>query len=421
MDAIWTPRDFRDLDCRIVVIRLATESIRDKTMPTQNLTDRLLRSISAKATKRAEYHDRALPNFGVRVSESGRCSYFVRYRTHRGERRWKTLGTHPILPLADARKLARATLVEVAKGRDPVLEERMRREAETVEDFAQVYLDRYAKIAKRSWKEDHRQLNRDVLPIIGRLPVAEVRRQDLIRIIDRVADRGAGVQANRTAALLSKFFAFARDRGLIEFSPAQALPRAIPETPRDRVLGADEIRKVWGALEPERPSVASSLRLILLTAQRPGEVLGMRRDDLDGMWWTLRSSATKSGRTHRVPISPVAQEVLEVALSASAEKQPAIYVFPSPRGSGPVRWLSHASARVRKRIPDVPHWTPHDLRRTAATHMAQLGVSRFIIGRILNHADPSVTSVYERHDYAAEKAQALGAWGERVGEILAAD
>ena len=326
-------------------------------MPTQNLTDRLLRSISTKATKRAEYHDRALPNFGVRVSESGRCSYFVRYRTHRGERRWKTRGTHPILPLADARKLARATLVAVAKGRDPVLEERMRREAETVEDFAQVYLDRYAKIAKRSWKEDHRQLNRDVLPIIGRLPVAEVRRQDLIRIIDRVADRGAGVQANRTAALLSKFFAFARDRGLIEFSPAQALPRAIPETPRDRVLGADEIRKVWGALEPERPSVASSLRLVLLTAQRPGEVLGMRRGDLDGMWWTLRSSATKSGRTHRVPISPVAQEVLEVALSASAEKQPAIYVFPSPRGSGPVRWLSHASARVRRRIPYVPHWT----------------------------------------------------------------
>ena len=166
-------------------------------MPTQNLTDRLLRSISAKATKRAEYHDRALPDFGVRVSESGRCSYFVRYRTHRGERRWKTLGTHPILPLGDARKLARATLVEVAKGRDPVLEEHMRREAETVEDFAQVYLDRYAKVVKRSWQEDHRQLNRDVLPIIGRLPVAEVRRQDLIRIIDRVADRGAGVQANR--------------------------------------------------------------------------------------------------------------------------------------------------------------------------------------------------------------------------------
>ena len=101
----------------------------------------------------AGHHDRTLPDFGVRVSESGRCSYFVRYRTHRGERRWKTLGTHPILPLADARKLARATLVEVAKGRDPVLEEHMRREAETVEDFAQVYLDRYAKIAMRSWKE----------------------------------------------------------------------------------------------------------------------------------------------------------------------------------------------------------------------------------------------------------------------------
>lgn len=150
-------------------------------------------------------------------------------------------------------------------------------------------------------------------------------------------------------------------------------------------------------------------------------MLGMRRDDLDGMWWTLRAGATKSSRTHRVPLSPVAQHVLSIALSASRGIAAPVYVFPSPRGDGPVRWLSHASARIRRRIPDVPHWTPHDLRRTAATHMAQLGVSRFIIGRILNHADPSVTSVYERHDYDAEKAEALGAWGERVGQILTAD
>lgn len=390
-------------------------------MPRQNLTDRLLRSLSAKATKRVVYHDKALPDFGVRVSERGRCSYFVRYRTHRGERRWKTLGTHPTLPLADARRMARATLVEAAKGRDPVLEERVRREAETVEDFAKVYLDRYAKPAKRSWKEDHRQLKRDVLPMIGRLPVAEVRRQDLIGIIDRVADRGAGVQANRTAALLSKLFAFARDRGLIELSPAQALPRAAQEVSRDRVLTASEIRKVWRALEPERLGLASSLRLVLLTAQRPGEVLAMRRDDLDGIWWTLPAGATKARRSHRVPLSPVAQQVLKRALSASSGNAMTVHVFPSPRGDGPIRWLSHAGARIRARTPDVPHWTPRDLRRTAATHMAQLGVSRFIIGRILNHADPSITSVYERHDYDAEKAEALAAWGERVEAILKAN
>lgn len=388
-------------------------------MPRQNLTDRLLRSLSAKAAKRIVYHDQALPDFGVRVSESGRCSYFVRYRTHRGERRWKTLGTHPTLPLADARRLARATLVEVAKGRDPVLEERVRREAATVEDFAEVYLDRYAKPGKRSWKEDQRQLKRDVLPMIGRLPVAEVRRQDLIGIIDRVADRGAGVQANRTAALLSKLFAFARDRGLIELSPAQALPRAAKEISRDRVLGIDEIRRVWRALEPERAGLACSLRLVLLTAQRPGEVLGMRRNDLDGTWWTLPAGMTKSRRTHRVPLSALARRVVTEALSAS--RATPVYVFPSPRGEGPVRWLSHASARIRGRIPDVPHWTPRDLRRTAATHMARLGVSRFIIGRILNHSDPSVTAVYERHDYDAEKVEALDAWGRRVEEILTAD
>ena len=390
-------------------------------MPTQNLTDRLLRSLSAKAAKRIVYHDQALPDFGVRVSESGRCSYFVRYRTHRGERRWKTLGMHPTLPLTDARRLARATLVEVAKGRDPVLEERVRREAKTVGDFVKVYLDRYAKPAKLSWKEDHRQLKRDVLPMIGRLPVAEVRRQDLIGILDRVADRGAGVQANRTAALLSKLFAFARDRGLIELSPAQALPRAVKEISRDRVLGADEIRKVWCALEPEAPGLACALRLVLLTAQRPGEVLGMRREDLDGRWWTLRAGATKSRRMHRVPLSPLAQQVVTIALSASRGKAATVYVFPSPRGDGPVRWLSHASARIRGRIPDVPHWTPRDLRRTAATHMAQLGVSRFIIGRILNHADPSITSVYERHDYDSEKAEALDVWGGQVGKILTLD
>jgi integrase len=391
-------------------------------MPTVNLNDRLLRRLAQGAAEgRETYHDAGVPELSVRVTTTGRRTFSVRYRAANGTRRRKTLGVYPNVTLAAARAEARKVLGRVAGGEDPV--ERTKREGATVADFTKVYLDRYAKAKKKTWAEDKRQLARDVLPLIGRMAVTEVRRGDLIRIVDRVADRGAGVQANRTAALLSKFFAFARDRGLIELSPAQALPRPTPERAKDRVLTDDEIRKVWGALDDERPGVAAALRLVLLTAARPGEVLGMRQSELDGEWWTIPAERTKAGRAHRVLLSTFAFEVLHVAIAAAEKKAKAKrvevdYIFPNPRADGSVRWLSHAGARIRENATDVAHWTPHDLRRTAATGMEGLGVSRFVVARILNHADPSVTAVYARHGYDDEKRAALQRWGEHVRAIV---
>jgi integrase len=184
------------------------------------------------------------------------------------------------------------------------------------------------------------------------------------------------------------------------------------------VLTDDEIRLVWYATEQLDPLTAAQLKLHLLTAQRGGEVRTMRWENIDmaSGWWTIPSYIAKNGLGHRVPLSPPAQEILGM-LQTTAGAEP--WVFPSHRRPGqPVLDVRKAIHKVCM-LSEVT-FTPHDLRRTAASHMAGMGIPRLVIGKILNHAEPGVTKVYDRHSYDAEKREALNAWGERVMKLVMA-
>jgi len=377
-------------------------------MSSQNLTVRMVESLKP-GPSRVEYFDRGVRGLALRVSPAGGKSWVLLYRHHRRSRRW-TIGRYPTLSLADARERGRAGLRDVERGQDPAEAKWDANEAVTFAELAAKYVTEHARPRKRSWKDDDRQLRREVLPHWQHRAAREIQRRDARELVHAVALRGAPIAANRLRALLHKLFAFAIEHEIIETNPITHVPRPGVERRRNRVLTAEEIRTLWTRLDDEFPPMAAGFRLRLLTAQRGGEVRALRWADLDlqGAWWTIPGESSKNGLPHRVPLTAPVLEILR-GLRAIARPD-AIYVLEGARGK---RQLSEATARLA-----IPDFRGHDLRRTAASQMASAGVPRLVIGKVLNHAERDVTAVYDRHSYVAEKRAALETWARLLEDII---
>lgn len=396
---------------------------------TEFLTDRRIRSLKAEGDNRAELMDGAVPGLGIRVSPTGRKSWFLRYGPQEARRRI-VLGPYPALSLDAARNKARELVAGVKMSdRDPLAEREAaraaRRQAETAtfEALAAFYLEEHAKRRKRlrGWQEDERKLRVEVLPVWGSRPAAEIRRADVRSLLERIAEERGGVCANRTRALLSKVFSFGIEKERIEANPVYGVKKLYEEKPRERVLTEEELSLLWPFLDRLQPTVAAAWRLILLTAQRPGEVLAMRWRDLErdsrGWWWNLPAELTKTHRAHRVPLSPQALAVVE-ALRPLTESTG--WVLASRADGKRLTWLSHSSARLRE-WSGLDHFTPHDLRRTAATWLGRHGVRPDTIDQLLNHAAGRISRTYNRAGYDAEKRQAVIVLGDLVDGALAGE
>jgi len=265
---------------------------------------------------------------------------------------------------------------------------------------------------------------------LGPLRISEIERRDVIVLVNAVMDRGAPIMANRTLALLRKMFNFAIEQALTESNPCSRIRRPGKERQRDRVLSEVEITTFWHNLPRTRISemVQDILKLILITAQRPGEVAGAAWMEIDHAatqsisptehdsgtsLWTIPAERSKNGLAHRVPLSRLAIQI--IASSANDCR----YLFPSPKDGAKHIRVSSLSHAVRNNFDmlDVEPFTPHDLRRTAASQMAGMGISRLVIARILNHAESGVTAIYDRHSYDNEKMEALDAWAKRIENI----
>jgi integrase len=386
-------------------------------MPKVTFSARGVTSLKIPPKGQIDYFDSKPPGLGLRVPSSGRKTWFIMYRCH-GRLRRLTLGTYPALGLADARAKASTARHAIAQGEDPGQAKYDARRAPTVAKIAAQYIEMHAKIHKRSWRDDDRLLSREVLPALGSRKAYEVNRRDVIALLDRIVERGAPIQANRVLALVRKLYNWAISRDLLEHNPCLQVKPPGKEHHRDRVLTDDEIRLVSHAAEQLDPLITAQLKLRLLTVQRGGEVRTMRWDDIDlaSGWWTIPGHIAKNGLAHRIPLSSQVQDILRTLQTITGEEP---WVFPSYRRPGqPVLDVRKAMHRVS--LLSGVTFTPHDLRRTAASHMTSLGVARLVVGKILNHAEPGVTKVYDRHSYDAEKRQALNAWGERVMELMMA-
>lgn len=348
-----------------------------------------------------------------------------------------TLGRYPKMTVAEAHSEHGKALVALEKGIDPgeveVEKRREDRKAPTVKLLVEEYIEKWAKPRKRSWEKDQSILDRDVVTEWGRRKAKEITRRDVVILLDKIVERGAPIQANRTLAVIRKMFNFALSRDIVTANPCQQVKPPAAERQRDRVLSAAEIKTLWDTLdrvdqksegEGKEASMskgtALALQFQLLTSQRKGEVATAEwaEIDLDGKLWTIPAEKSKNKLPHRVPLSPQAVSLLELVKNESKES---IWLFPSPRGQGKRHILETAidhAARLNQEAIGIDHWVPHDLRRTAASMMTSIGISRLVVSRILNHVESGITAVYDRHSYDVEKRSALDAWGRKLEQIV---
>jgi integrase len=395
------------------------------------LTDSFLRSVQPSGI-RFETWDHGCPGFGIRVGVHGDIAFQYVYRIAGRSRRHK-LGKFPSMSLHEARELYRKAAIAVSAGNDPAEAklklEQAKRTAITVQALCAEFIERYAKVHKRTWLEDERRLARDVVPAIGQMPAKEVSRKDINRLLDTKMDAGSPVSANRLLAVLSKVFSWAVERGEIEASPCTGVKKPAKETSRERVLQHSEIFPLWYALDTGKgigmfPATRRALQVIFLTGQRKGEVLRMRWEHIEytvnGWVWTIPAANSKNGKAHRVPLAIEVMTLLstirptEEALKSGAASK---WCFASPRKPeqhismhAPDHALRDEMQRPESPLHGIARFTPHDLRRTVATGLSVLGHPRLIVQKVLNHTDTSATAVYDRYGYDKEKREALMNW-----------
>jgi len=384
-------------------------------MPRIVFTDRSIRAIQPTPDGTVEYFDtdRRIPGFGLRAFESGRISWFVLYR-YRGRSRRLTLGLFPTLGLANARAKAREALATVLAGDDPAGNKQAHRHAPSFKYLVEQYMERHAKPRKRTWKADERAFRLYAPKDWWTMNAQDIRRADVRDVLDSIVGR-APIQANRVLASFRKLFNFGVSRDLLEQNPCWGIEQPAPARQRDRVLTPNELRQVWQAIEEELDRATAALfKLYLLTAQRGGELRSMAwvEVDFETGWWVVPSGRAKNRLAHRVPLGVMALDLLRGLRETG--NSPWVFATPSDRG---YRETAHkATSRIRQR--SGVDFVPHDLRRTTASYMTSLGISRLVVGKILNHVERGVTAVYDRYSYDREKRAAVDLWTGALSDIV---
>ncbi|MEW9919997.1 tyrosine-type recombinase/integrase [Marimonas sp. MJW-29] len=258
--------------------------------------------------------------------------------------------------------------------------------------------------------------------------IHSITKGDIIDLLDSIVDSGRKTTANRVRSYLSKFFNWCTERGIIDHSPMIGVRAPTKERARDRVLTDDEIRWFWASCERVGPPWEAPAKLMLLTGQRRSEVIDMTEAEIAGDIWRLSAERTKNGRAHEVPLSGPSRDVLDGVLRICGARG---YLH-TTTGNKPVSGLSKARNHLARQMEEVafeevgesieiPHWTFHDLRRTAATGMARLGIPVRVTEAVLNHVSGTgggIVAVYQRHDFADEKREALEKWAEFVTALV---
>jgi integrase len=352
--------------------------------------------------------DPACVGFGARRQRNS-VFFYVRYRLN-GSQVVKSIGRNGSPWTCDtARTEAKRLLGIVASGVDPFAQSLS---SETFGAEVERYLARkQPSIKPRSFIEIVRHLRNYALPL-HKLRLAEIDRRTIAVLLGQVETSSGAVTRNRMRSALSAFFAWTIQEGLTELNPVQGTGKADEGGSRDRVLSPAELRKLWCSLGEDKFS--DVVRLLLLTAQRRTEIgkLAWSEIDFDRKLITLPADRVKNSRSQELPLSRQALAVIE------HQPRTTDFVFGGKKGFQD--WAA-AKATLDQRIGIAP-WRLHDLRRTAATYMAEIGILPHIVEAVLNHVSghkASVAGIYNRAKYADEMRSALQRWADYVDKITA--
>lgn len=386
--------------------------------------------------------DTDLKGFGLRVTPKGAKSYFLEYRMGgRGAPKGRiAIGKHgsPWSP-DTARTKAGELLRKVKEGIDPSVMKRQRSSIAVelaFERYAALFIDRYAKQKQpRSWGQADAALRNHAIPVLKGRPLPDITRREIKGLVERLATTQPPT-ARYLHATLRKLFRWAVDRGDIDRSPMAEMSGPAAPASRDRVLDERELAACWIEAAATESPFGPAVQLLIATGQRRSEVLEMDFAELDmeRATWIIPAERSKNGLAHVVPLNERAMAVLE-ALGARKRRRGLVF---TTTGKTPLSGVSKFKraldagmlGRMTKKAREagfsksevhLPPWRMHDLRRTVATGLQQLGIRFEVTEAVLNHvsgARSGVAGVYQRYSWEAEKRAALDAWSRRLDDII---
>lgn len=401
------------------------------------LTDRTLKALTPGAN-RLEVPDGGFPGLYAVVQTTGSISFAYRYRSPLdGKTKKLTLGKYPKMPLSDARSAARMEFLKFSAGRDPAAEKIAQRKAAVeTSDLVDVLLNSFiarhvSKKRESTAIEMRRLIEKEVRPVWGKRKIQSITKRDVIALLDAVVDRGAETLANRVLALVRGFGSWLAQRDVLTVSFAAGVKPPSDEISRDVILPPELIKLLWKATEPAT-SFNAAVRTMLLTGQRRGEVAGMTDGELqEAGLWIIGASRAKNGKGNVVPLSDLTKTVIgaaprvgESGLVFTTNGTTPISGWSKSKASLDAAMLALAKEDAAQRGVDtatisIIDWRLHDLRRTAATGLASLGVASHVIEALLNHQTKNtVEKTYNRYEYLPEKTKALATWSSHVEHLV---
>jgi integrase len=357
------------------------------------------------------YWDAGCPGFGIKITPKGR-------KGGAGSRLRKyTIGPYGRLTLHQARGAAQKVFAAKLEGRDPAAEKRAARRrilTDRVEDLLETFIGQRLS-QNRSASEIARLLHREIgKPWAGR-SIHEISKRDVVEVVTCIEQRGAPVAANKALKATKTFLRWCVGRAVLDQSPAEGVPLPSKEVARDRVLDDNELAHVILAARKIGGPYGGIVELLALTGQRREEVARLQREELDlaRRVWTLPKSRTKNAKVHIVHLSYQSMALLKRA----GQRGP--YVL-SLLGTKPFQEFSRVKRRLDE-LSGVTGWRLHDLRRTCVSGMARLGIAPHVADKILNHQSGTISgvaAVYQRHEFLAERQEAVERWGAHVAKIV---
>jgi integrase len=393
-------------------------------MPKTKFTDNFLSKFKVESGQKDRMaFDAHCPGLGVRVTAKGTRTFLAQWTDPATKRKIREpIGVWGNITIDQAREAARARLGDVAKGINPKAE-RLRREAEAERERVETALTFDALVdewdilhlaqRRARYRDEAVRAIRYAFPDLLKRPAARITKAEAVNALDKIVKAGTPAIADRTLAYARAAFRWAEKRGKVPGNPFQGLPISSVARARERVLSDKELSVVWSATEALGYPFGQYYKLLILTLQRREEVAGMgwSEIDLDKRLWTIPGPRMKNGKPHDVHLSDAALAVLrEIPRVEGCD-----FVF-STTGKTPISGFSKAKAALDAAVP-LPDWRTHDLRRTGVSTLARLGFDSIVADKILAHQPAKllgVAAVYQRHDFARERAAALDAWAAHV-------
>jgi integrase len=364
------------------------------------------------------------------LSRNGAAAWVLRY-SYGGKQREITLGGYPDLTLAKARDIAAVKRVEVTQGADLATVKRMAKIeqslANSFRELAADYMERVAPSKSAKYRgEVRRYLDKDILPRIGGIPAKELKPAELVMLVEKIAQRSKAV-ARGAFTMVSAIFDHGIGKHLVTANPCSMLKVSSiigdREAARTRVsLTDDQLKDLFKALPALGKENELAIKILLATAVRKGELAHARWEHIDyeNGTWLIPTGNQKTGRRKAskdfiIPIPAlVAQWFKELQPLACG----ATMVLPARHRTGK-ETINHATLnRALSNLPkNIPALTPHDLRSTARSHLAALGINLIVAERCLNHSLGGLVAIYDQHDYMEERRHALNLWAAKLDDL----